>query len=336
VLDRDSDAVFTVPVDIDPQASEAPHHLAIAGDEGAAFVALAFPAPPSTGKSPHASHGNAEYRGKLAKVRLDTLAVVDTREVDENPGDIILTHDGRFVIVTHFDMKRAMNVAAKGGTASAMFASIQLWSRKDLRLFGSRPICVAPHGMFTTADDKLAVVACYGSDELVVVDLTSPNLPVSHHAMGSAPGVPGAPQYGPYFVEPFPSGNLVLVADLEAKDVRVFDLGTRKFDPERTIDLGARALQPVFANETAIVPLQAPDGLVRVDFDKRAVVARAQLSPSDCALPHAARRAPDGRVYVVCEGDHKGPGTVIEVDPQTLAITKRWVVGVYPDGIAFR
>jgi hypothetical protein len=40
-------------------------------------------------------------------------------------------------------------------------------------------------------------------------------------------------------------------------------------------------------------------------------------------------------VYIVCEGDHAGPGKVIEVDPGTLEVVRSWTVGVYPDGIAF-
>src|SRR5688572_22931081 len=43
VIDRDGDAVISVPVDIDKDAHEAPHHLAVDGTAGVAFVALAFP-----------------------------------------------------------------------------------------------------------------------------------------------------------------------------------------------------------------------------------------------------------------------------------------------------
>jgi len=38
---------------------------------------------------------------------------------------------------------------------------------------------------------------------------------------------------------------------------------------------------------------------------------------------------------MVCEGDHTGPGSVLEIDPDSLATKKRWTVGVYPDGIDF-
>ena len=53
-------------------------------------------------------------------------------------------------------MKRAMNVAAAGGATSKMFASLQVWDAAAMTLIGSRPLCVAPHGVTTTRDDKTA------------------------------------------------------------------------------------------------------------------------------------------------------------------------------------
>jgi YVTN family beta-propeller protein len=336
VVDRDGDAVTHVPIDIDPKAHEAPHHLAIDSARGSVYVALAFPAPPSPKNSPHASHGNADTRGKLARLDLATLAVKEARDVDTNPGDVILTRNHERVLVTHFDMKRAMDVAAKGGAMSKMLASIQLWDRNPLRLVASRPLCVAPHGMVTTPDDTKAIVACYGSDTLAVVDLTSPTLATAQYPLGASPGVPGAPQYGPYFAQLLPDGNRVVVSNLEGKDVRLFDLARRRFDHDRSVDLGARALMPeAMDDRRVLVPLQSPDGLVRIDMESARVEARVSYAKDECELPHVVRRARDGRVYLVCEGDHQAPGAVLEIDPESLATKRRWVVGVYPDGIAF-
>ncbi len=116
VLDRDGDVVTTVSVDLEPDAREAPHHLAIDVADRRLFVALAFPPPPNTEKrkDPHASHGAGSDLGRLARLDLGSLAVTDAVDVDENPGDVVLTHDRARVLVTHFDMKRAMDVAARG------------------------------------------------------------------------------------------------------------------------------------------------------------------------------------------------------------------------------
>ena len=117
---------------------------------------------------------------------------------------------------------------------------------------------------------------------------------------------------------------------------RVFDLDKRAFRSDSDVALGSRAFLPAFADDAAVlVPLQSPDGLARVRVDTRAVEAKVAYEKGECELPHAVRFAKDGRAYVVCEGDHTAPGAILEVDPKTLATKRRWVVGVYPDGIDF-
>ena len=336
VLDRDGARVQTVMVDIDTKAHEAPHHLAVDGHAGAAYVALAFPAPPGKSKDPHKAHGNADDPGKLAWLDLTTLAVLAARDVDENPGDVIRTHDGTRLLVTHYDMKRAMDVAMAGGNAGAMAASLQVWDAKTRTKLQERAVCVAPHGIAVTPDDKTAMIACYGSDELAVVDLTAPGLPTARYPLGAQQGVPGAPHFGPYSATLSPDAARVVVASLEGADVRIFDRAQKSFLPDRTMTLGARVMMPDFVDAHEIVaPLQGPDGIARLNVDTGVVEARVATAADVCQNPHAARRAKDGRVYVVCEGDHKGAGAVLEIDPITLATKKRWVVGVYPDGIAF-
>jgi len=331
VIARDGDAVTTVPVDVDPDAHEAPHHLAV--DGASAFVALAFP--PQARKGAHASHGGAADAGKLVRLDLATLAVRETVDVDENPGDVILTHDRTRLLVTHFDMKRAMDVAARGAASpSAMFAQLVVVDAKSMKRLGARAICTAPHGVATTRDDRTAFVACYGSDELALVDLASPGFPTTRVPLGAAPGVPGVPRYGPYSATLSPDEAHVVVANLESRDIRVLDRATKSFGSP--IALGARAFMPAFVDaSTLFVPTQAPDGLAVVDVTKGTVLARAPIERAACRLPHVVAVAPDGRVYLVCEGDHTGPGAVLEIDRATLATKRRWAVGVAPDGIAF-
>jgi DNA-binding beta-propeller fold protein YncE len=340
VIDRDGTAVKTVPVDIDRDAREAPHHIAVDSASGNAFVALAFPSEPGKKKDPHASHGTSADTGKLARLDLATLAVQAAVDVDENPGDVVLTHDRKRVLVTHFDMKRAMDVAARGGASPAtMFASLVVLDAKTLARLGTRPVCVAPHGVATTRDDRTAFIACYGSDELAIVDLASEGFPVSRVPLGAAQGVPGVPRYGPYSATLSPDESLVVLADLEGKDLRVYDRNAKKLVADKTITLDAKAFMPAFVGpSTLIVPLQAPDGIARVDVAAAKIEVRTTYAKADCALPHAARAAKDGRVYVVCEGDHAGatgPGTVLEIDPKSLELKKKWNVGAYPDGLAF-
>jgi DNA-binding beta-propeller fold protein YncE len=340
VFDRDGDKVVTVPVDVDPSRHEAPHHLAIDSRHGRVFVALAFPERPpaptaASRNDPHASHGRAEAHGELVRLDLARLAVNEGREVDENPGDVILSHDRSRVLVTHFDMKRAMDVAAAGGPTATMFASLQIWNADTMTLAGARPLCVAPHGIATTNDDRTAFVACYGSDELAVVDLTSPTLATARYPLGASPGAPGLPTYGPYSATLSPDEATVVVASLEGMDLRVFDRTAKRFAADRTVRLGARAFMPAFVDpNTIVVPLQGPDGIARVDLAGGTVTARVDTAKT-CPAPHVARIASDRRVYVVCEGDHAAPGAVVQIDPATLQIVKTWKTGVYPDAVSF-
>jgi DNA-binding beta-propeller fold protein YncE len=339
VLDRDGDTVINVPVDLDPDAHEAPHHLAIDSATKNVFVALAFPpeAKKDAKKDPHGTHGNASDVGKLARLELGTLGVREVRDVDENPGDVVLTHDRKRVLVTHFDMKRAMDVAAKGGgSPSTMFAHLVVFDAKDMKRLGSRAICVAPHGMTITKDDKTAYIACYGSDELAIVDLASEGFPTSRIPLGATQGVPGVPRFGPYSATLSPDEKQVIVADLEGQDIRVLDRETKRFLPDKGVPLAAKAFMPAFIDDhTLLVPMQSPDGLARVDLSGPKIERRTSFPKDVCSLPHVMRIAKDGRAYLVCEGDHRAPGTVLEIDPGSLSVKKKWTVGAYPDGLAF-
>lgn len=334
VLDRDGDAVVMRSLDVDTSAHEAPHHLALDGD-GHVFVALAFP-PDEKARAgdKHAGHGGSDSLGQLLRLDQRTLSVQASRDVDQNPGDVVITHDGKRVLVTHYDMRRAMQQAKAGAATSAMYARLVVLDAATLDVIAARAVCVAPHGIATTRDDRSAVIACYGSDEIAIVDLGSHDLPVTHVPIAAGGGAPGAPRFGPYSVALAEDDKSALVADLESADVRVLDLATRQLRADSVIALGARAMMPeVISSTDALVPLQGPDGLARVDFVKGAIVARVAFG-SECKSPHVARVFAQ-RAYVVCEGDHVAPGAVVEVNVATLAIEKRWVVGVYPDGIAF-
>lgn len=341
VIDRDGHAVVVRSLDLDPSAHEAPHHLAL--DSAAhVFVALAFPpadASAATARGAkadkHASHGGSDSAGVLLRLDQTTLSVQASRDVDQNPGDVVLTHDGKRVLVTHFDMRRAMQKAKAGAQASSLYARLMVLDGATLDVIAARAVCVAPHGIAVAKNDSFAVIACYGSDEIAIVDLTSNELPVAHVPIALGAGVPGAPRFGPYSVAIALDEKRALVADMESADVRVLDLATRQFVADSALPLGARAMMPDYvSNDVALVPLQGPDGLVRIDVTKGAIAQRVSFG-AECINPHVVRIAPDGRAYVVCEGDHKSPGAVLEVDAMTLATKHRWVVGVYPDGIAF-
>jgi hypothetical protein len=87
---------------------------------------------------------------------------------------------------------------------------------------------------------------------------------------------------------------------------------------------------------TCIVPLQNPNGVARADPAKGAVLQQVGYTDDECENPAEANVARDGRVFMVCEGDHHGPGSVLRLDPDTLAIEASVTVGVYPERMTLR
>jgi DNA-binding beta-propeller fold protein YncE len=329
IIDRDSAGgapIETASMDVEAEAHEAPHHIALDAAKKRAFVALA-------------THGQSARKGRLVSLELSRLSVERSADLDENPGEVVLTHDRSRVLVTHYDMKRAMDVAAqKGASPATMFATLMVFRASDLTLLGTRPICVAPHAVAVTKDDASALVACYGSDEIAVVDLRDNAFTVSRIPLGIQQGVPGVPTYGPYSITLSPDESRAVVGDLEGQDVRLFDPKKREFVAEATQQVGARAMMAAWVDATTILlPVQGPDGLLRIGMDPAHPTKekRRSFDKAECALPHVVRIARDGRTYLVCEGDHTQKGSVLEIDPATLETKKRWTVGVYPDGIAF-
>lgn len=144
------------------------------------------------------------------------------------------------------------------------------------------------------------------------------------------------PRFGPYSATLSPDETLVVVADLEGQDLRVLDRATKRFAPDRSVPLAAKAFMPAFVDDdTLLVPMQSPDGLARVDLSTSSVTLRTSFPKGQCSLPHAVRVATDKRVYVVCEGDHRAPGSVLEIDAASLKVKHEWKVESYPDGLAF-
>jgi hypothetical protein len=71
-----------------------------------------------------------------------------------------------------------------------------------------------------------------------------------------------------------------------------------------------------------------------VDTTTGSVLASAMYTDADCNNPSDARVLADGRLFLTCEGDHYASGSVIRLDPVTLAIEAKVDVGVYPDRLA--
>jgi hypothetical protein len=334
-----------VRVGIDPIANDGPHHVAVDPIAGHVFVALAYP-PPGLPSGPHAGHGTSTQPGWVQMLALDDFHEIARTPIATNPGDIILTPDRHRVIVTHFDLQRAIDALRNGRPMTDAYASLWVLDATDLHRIASPDICIAPHGAMVTADSTRVLVACAGQDSLAIVHLDDPGLRTELIPVGPSPSVVPNQAYGPYSVLITQDQQYALVGDLEGKDIRIFNLATNRFESQHAIMTRAATYFGAESNDGTMLyfPTQSPDQIVRV---RRAdwTIDRAQSLPgAQCQLPHEISRGPDGRFYLVCEtrqnadgspGTRTQPSHVVTFDPDTLGITNVFPVDAYPDRIVF-
>jgi hypothetical protein len=319
--------VATRPIDLDPLAVDGPHHAAIDPSGEFIFTPLAYPRE-GAGSGPHADHGASKAPGVLLKLRVRDLSRVATLTVENNPGDIVLSRDGKRAFVSHFDLARVLEGLAAKKPLAELRAPIVFVDTTTMTRVATPAPCIASHGMVLSADDKTLYVACYGEDAIGVVDVATAKAELI--PLGSTPAAPPDVTFGPYFV--VLGVDALIVAETEGKALRSIDLATRK-TTVRT-PLGGAVFGPArTADGKWIVPVQTPDKLVLLD-SALAVEKTRSLMPAECGKPHQVARH-GARFFVVCEGDHVAASKVLEIDPVTLDTIRAFDVGAYPDVLAF-
>ena len=322
------------PVGRNPVDLDGPHHLALDTAHGFAYIALSYPKIGGTG--PHATHGSSLSYGYVQKLALADLSVLGQVRVDPNPGDIMISEDGKRVVTSHFDLQRAVENADDYEKAKATIAVVD---PTTLELEGSPAptlitTCVAPHGMQLGKPSASTIyVACYGEDRIAIVDADAPSSPPELIDVGAGVSGFGSPIYGPYSLRLNADESLLVVSNTASKDVRFFDTTTKTFDTEATIiTLGAPFFVDFSADENKLyIPTQQPDALLVVDLTGVEETVTRSFTDDECKLPHAVEEL-DGNVVIVCEGDHEAPGNVLVLDAD-LEVLSNTPVGVYPDSL---
>ena len=82
------------------------------------------------------------------------------------------------------------------------------------------------------------------------------------------------------------------------------------------------------------MPLRAPDGAARIDAASGAILGYTSYTEEECRTPNTATVTVAAGVFLVCEGDHEGPGAVVQLDPVTLEVQARIPLGRFPDALA--
>lgn len=331
------DTLGTYPVGRDPVSLDGPHHVIPSKAGDAVYVALSYPAE-NTGEGPHASHGSSIKSGYAQKLDMRDFQVVGQVRVDNNPGEIVLSDDGKRVMTSHFDLVRSQK---NPNDIDAARATIAVMDTSTMALIDSPApkriaTCVAPHGMvLSKPDGARAYVACYGEDVIAIVDVekgTVDRIPVAAGVSGF-----GNPQYGPYSASMSPSGDLIAFGNTVSKDIRFLDTTTGQMVPTMTLSTIGAPYFPAWSadGKLLILPMQAPDAVAVIDIATKTEINYRPFANDECKLPHVAARMDDGTYVITCEGDHNGPGKLVWLDATTLATIRSTDVGTYPDALAY-
>lgn len=328
-----------IPVGLNPVELEGPHHTAVAPDGSSYYVGISNYVPGS-GSGPHGTHGAGTSDGYCLKLDSTTNRLIGSVRVDPNPGDVIVSKDGRTLYQTHFDLLKITEAAKKGEPVDKMNSRMAIVDAETMTRKAMVTVCPAPHAVRLSLDERRAFIACW-SDEVAIVDLAQPGYPVTRVKVASNAGSAVSPQHQPYALTVSPTTGGVWVSSLATHFVQYLDPGTLTMDPTRAMRLNG---SPMFGDFTAdgrtlYMPYQGVEAIAIIDPSKAGqpgyVPPEIPLSPSGCVNVHQVELTPDERhALVVCEGDHVGPGTFHVVDLAERQVVKTVRVGIFPDSVA--
>jgi DNA-binding beta-propeller fold protein YncE len=324
-----------MPVGDIPVELEGPHHLAASNDGKFIYYNLSNYVPGS-GSGPHGSHGLGTVPGSLVKIDAATGEKIAEVLVDRSPGDVILNKAGTLAFVSHYDLLRVQQFLTVGGDPTSAYSAIAIVDTASMTQLSLTYVCPTAHGEDLSADENTLYITCAQSDELAVLDISNPASPKigTKVSIGPSAGPLGTPAYSPYALTVAPLDGTVWVSDNNSGDVRVFDPKTMKMDPSKVIPTGGVSMFGVFSTDgkTYYVVHQGDDKLTAIDTASLATNT-LPFPPQVCRNAHAIRLAPGGQsAIVICEGDHLGPGTAVNVTFVPFVVTGYVQVGVFPDG----
>ena len=338
---------WRIPVGFIPVELEGPHHI-VADPSGNFFYINLSEAVAGSGSGPHGSHGSGTIPGFVLKISTSDGSQVGFTQVDPNPGDLTISADGTTIYVTHYDLLK-LGQAAQSGNMRLADTHLAIVSSATMTLRNLITLCPVAHGVRLSADEKRLYATC-GTDEIAIVRLDDPSLPVQRVLLPGAVESVNCTRC-PYALSIAPDGT-VWVSNLGPSggtsgggSIQIYDPRTGTFDPSRNISLCGRALFAAFGTSPlgpsayrVYVPEQGCGDSVRayevVGSQPPNAIGQISFGPSQCFNPHMISIPVNGTGHLVCEGDHSGPGSFVFLDLQAMSMTSSGRLGVFPDGMA--
>jgi hypothetical protein len=330
VVDLDSMSVLgTTPVGRDPVEIDGPRHLTWNAKEQVFYTVLSYP---YEVVSPHAAEFGGSIRaGYVQRLGATDLQPLGEMRASERAFDLALAPDGSQLAVTHFDTLRSL----EGETLADRRSDLVVMDQPAEMASGNAPsrrvpACVAPSAVAYGSQSDRAFLVCTGEDSIGVMDTRQGTL--ISLTLAAAPTL-NRP-FKPWTIALDGSRERLLISNQQVNTVDVFTAedNPRLLASARVVGVPFHA---TWVGEAEfIVALQRPSGAARVSATDGALLAEASYLAADCENPSEPQLLPDGRLFLVCEGDHYARGALVELDPDTLAIAQRVELGVYPERMA--
>jgi DNA-binding beta-propeller fold protein YncE len=340
---------FSIPVGFIPVELEGPHHLT--ADPAGQFLYINLSeAVVGSGTGPHGAHGTGTIPGFVLKLSTKDGSQVSFAQVDPNPGDLTISPDGKTIYVTHYDLVKLGRMTLQNPRLGD--SNLVVIDAATMNVKKRVPLCPAAHGVRLTPDGKTLYSTC-DTDEIAIVDLTAPALTPKLVSLTGQPESPSCTRC-PYALTIAPDST-VWVSSLGpgagtlggSGGLDVYDAAMTGFDTTRSATfIGGRALFAAFqgtsASYQAYVPEQNPGNPAanRIHvYTAGAGQPRVEgtpilLDPATCLNAHMISLSSDGNTgYLVCEGDHVGPGTFTFLDLSMKTVISSAQLGVFPDGL---
>lgn len=355
LVDPGAMTAIRVPVGFIPVELEGPHHVS-ADPLGRFLYVNLTEAVARSGSGPHGSHGAGTLPGYVLQISTAGTTLARSVQVDPNPGDNTVSRDGQTLYVTHYDLLKWAD-AVRANDLRSGDSNLAIVATATLEIVRRLPLCPAAHGVRLSQDERALYTTC-GPDEIAVVDLSAAaprvaRVPILPGGRGGGRELGGCERC-PYALGVAPD-DTVWVSSLGrdgggsgAGAVDVYDPAQGGFDPARTIPICGRALFAAFSHRPkegapfrVYVPEQGRCGdWIRVFEPQGRGRAPRMLEPIALSTEHCVNAhmisisADDATAYLICEGDHVHPGSLVAVDLERSTVNGRVALGVFPDGMA--